>query len=100
LLKWVSPLLAMAALGFLVGCGSSGPEESEAQGPDAGVVEALQSGTLDVRVLYDGSASRDSKPLTEQSMNTVGNAFELTVAGSGSFSAKLIRDDSSLRGRE
>ena len=93
LLKWVSPLLAMAVLGFLVGCGSSGPEESEAQGPDAQVVEALQSGTLDVQVLYDGSASRDSKTLVEQSMNTVSNSFELTVAGSGDFSAKLIRGD-------
>jgi hypothetical protein len=95
-LQLVSPLLTVAVLGFLVGCGdsgSSGSDTSEAHGPDTVVVEALQSGTLDVEALYDGSASRGSEPLIQQSMATVGNAFELTVAAGGSFSAKMVRGD-------
>lgn len=96
LLQRVSPLLAVVILGLLVGCGASASSNSDAgeiQGPDARVVEALQSDTLNVEALYDGSESRHSKALIEQSMATVDNAFELTVAAGGSFSAKLMRGD-------
>jgi hypothetical protein len=83
------------SLVLLTGCG--GGASSSGSGATAGtentVVEALRSGPLDFKVFVDDSASRASKPLIEQSMVDVKNAFELTLASGGSFSAVAIRGD-------
>jgi hypothetical protein len=80
----------------LSACGAgagANPNPPEAARPDAVMIQDLQGGDLELKALLDGSASRYSPPIVRQSMATVRNAFELTLAHGGSFSAELIRGD-------
>jgi hypothetical protein len=90
-------LIAVAVVALLLSLSGCGGSDSTVDSPPvrgaAGVVEALQSGPLDFKVFVDDSESRSSTPLIAQSMTDVGNAFELTLAAGGSFSAKAIRGD-------
>jgi hypothetical protein len=83
------------SLVVLTGCGGGASSSSSgaAAGTENTVVEDLRAGPLDFKVFVDDSASRASTPLIEQSMVDVKNAFELTLASGGSFSAVAIRGD-------
>jgi hypothetical protein len=93
-LCWVVAALLVVLLA-LSGCGNTGSSSGSTPVTEAdrSVVEVLRSGPLDFKVFVDDSASRASDPLIEQSMLDVQNAFELTLAVGGSFSAKSIRGD-------